>query len=204
MDWKFRLLEQVATGRQLALYDRAKTIVRLNGQVGEVAGTRLRESCPKSDGLLAAMSSFRDGSGFCYDVDGQDALRSLLDRYFGNDVHPSSAEGVLAIFDVEVQKARARSREQRRRRLADALKLPRQVTVTTTIFLRNPDVVAEALDRANGTCESCNSEAPFLRVKTMEPYLEVHHRVPLASGGEDTVENAIAVCPNCHRRLHYG
>ena len=26
----------------------------------------------------------------------------------------------------------------------------------------------------------------------------------LADGGADTVENAIAVCPNCHRELHYG
>ena len=25
----------------------------------------------------------------------------------------------------------------------------------------------------------------------------------LADGGPDTVENAVALCPNCHRRLHY-
>jgi len=34
--------------------------------------------------------------------------------------------------------------------------------------------------------------------------LEVHHKVPLAEGGDDTVENAIALCPNCHRHAHYG
>jgi 5-methylcytosine-specific restriction protein A len=28
--------------------------------------------------------------------------------------------------------------------------------------------------------------------------------VMLAEGGEDTVENALALCPNCHRRLHFG
>jgi hypothetical protein len=28
--------------------------------------------------------------------------------------------------------------------------------------------------------------------------------VPLARGGEDTVENAVAVCPNCHREAHFG
>jgi len=36
------------------------------------------------------------------------------------------------------------------------------------------------------------------------PYLEVHHRVPLAENGEDTVENAVAICPNCHRKAHDG
>jgi 5-methylcytosine-specific restriction protein A len=32
----------------------------------------------------------------------------------------------------------------------------------------------------------------------------VHHRIPLAKGGEDSVDNAVAVCPNCHRKGHYG
>jgi 5-methylcytosine-specific restriction protein A len=34
--------------------------------------------------------------------------------------------------------------------------------------------------------------------------LEVHHKKQLSEGGEDTVENAIALCPNCHREAHYG
>lgn len=48
----------------------------------------------------------------------------------------------------------------------------------------------------------CNSEAPFIRRTNGSPYLEVHHKTPLAEDGEDTVENAIALCPNCHRELH--
>ncbi|MFM0350878.1 HNH endonuclease [Paraburkholderia sp. RL17-347-BIC-D] len=28
--------------------------------------------------------------------------------------------------------------------------------------------------------------------------------MPLAQGGPDTVANAIALCPNCHRERHYG
>ncbi|HXU34436.1 MAG TPA: HNH endonuclease [Thermoanaerobaculia bacterium] len=34
--------------------------------------------------------------------------------------------------------------------------------------------------------------------------MEVHHRIRLAYGGEDTVENAVALCPNCHREAHHG
>jgi 5-methylcytosine-specific restriction protein A len=63
--------------------------------------------------------------------------------------------------------------------------------VVTKSYLRNPDVIVEVLNRAGGFTD-----------KT--PYLEVHHKVQLAAGGEDVVENAIALCPNCHRREHFG
>ncbi|WP_163591073.1 HNH endonuclease, partial [Klebsiella variicola] len=36
------------------------------------------------------------------------------------------------------------------------------------------------------------------------PFLEVHHIEWLSNGGEDSVENAIALCPNCHRQAHFG
>jgi len=81
---------------------------------------------------------------------------------------------------------------------------PEKVEVISIAFKRNADVVATVLDRANGICELCKQDAPFLRAKDNSPYLEVHHKVRLADGGDDTVDNAIAVCPNCHRKLHYG
>ena len=48
------------------------------------------------------------------------------------------------------------------------------------------------------------SDAPFLRAKDNSPYLEIHHWITLAEGGDDTIENACALCPNCHRELHFG
>lgn len=36
------------------------------------------------------------------------------------------------------------------------------------------------------------------------PYLEIHHVKTLATGGADTVDNTVAICPNCHRELHHG
>jgi 5-methylcytosine-specific restriction enzyme A len=38
--------------------------------------------------------------------------------------------------------------------------------------------------------------------KKGEPYLETHHIVWLARGGEDASGNTVALCPNCHRRVH--
>jgi 5-methylcytosine-specific restriction protein A len=96
------------------------------------------------------------------------------------------------------------SREQRLARLKAAPKRPAKVVTSSTAYIRNPDVVAEVLFRSNGTCEGCGSKAPFNRKVDGSPYLEVHHKKHLSEGGDDTVENAIAVCPNCHRREHFG
>jgi 5-methylcytosine-specific restriction protein A len=96
------------------------------------------------------------------------------------------------------------AQDLRLHRLAMAAKYPKRITVTSTAFDRNPDVIAEVLYRAAGVCELCRKPAPFLRLSDGTAYLEVHHRNPLSAGGADTVENAIALCPNCHRRSHYG
>jgi 5-methylcytosine-specific restriction protein A len=107
-------------------------------------------------------------------------------------------------FDQAVACALKDGVAARKARLETAQKLPARRTVTTEIFNRNPDVVAEVLDRAKGRCEVCGKPAPFARRRDGSPYLEVHHRVQLAQSGEDTPDNALATCPNCHRKAHFG
>ena len=70
-------------------------------------------------------------------------------------------------------------------------------------FVRSPQVVAWVLEAAAGDCEYCSLPAPFIKASGI-PYLEVHHVKWLSQGGSDTVTNAVALCPNCHRRFHYG
>ena len=70
-------------------------------------------------------------------------------------------------------------------------------------FKRDPEVIAWVKQRAGGICELCEREAPFLD-KDNQPFLEVHHIIPLADDGPDTVDNAVALCPNCHRACHHG
>ncbi len=96
------------------------------------------------------------------------------------------------------------NQESRKARLKRAPKKPTTTTRSYTSFNRNPDVVAEVLFKAKGVCEICKKEAPFINKSDNTPYLEVHHKQRLSDGGDDTVENAIALCPNCHRKQHYG
>ena len=107
-------------------------------------------------------------------------------------------------FQSSIDRSVKSSREDRLARLAKAAKKPPVVTIVSKSYQRNPDVVVEVLHRAAGQCERCNSAAPFKRRSDGSDYLEVHHKVQLANGGDDTVENAIALCPNCHRELHFG
>lgn len=78
---------------------------------------------------------------------------------------------------------------------------PERKAVSATAFMRDPWVKAYVLKLAAGCCEACGNSAPFTTPLGLD-YLEVHHMRPLAKGGSDRVQNAVALCPNCHRALH--
>lgn len=73
--------------------------------------------------------------------------------------------------------------------------------IETKSYDRDEYVKLYALLRAEGNCQLCERPAPFLK-KDGSPYLEVHHIDYLARGGSDTIDNVVAVCPNCHRKMH--
>jgi 5-methylcytosine-specific restriction protein A len=80
---------------------------------------------------------------------------------------------------------------------------PKKTKISSETYIRDPLVRAWILEHSSGICESCGDEAPFHTETSNLPYLEVHHLISLSNNGADSIENAIAVCPNCHRRLHY-
>ena len=70
-------------------------------------------------------------------------------------------------------------------------------------YARSAAVRAYVLARAVGACEACGRAAPFER-SDGTPYLEPHHTRRVADGGPDHPKWVGAVCPNCHREIHYG
>lgn len=76
-------------------------------------------------------------------------------------------------------------------------------TRTRTTYRRSAYVKEFAHRMAEGVCIGCENEAPF-EDKHGEPFLEVHHLTRMTDGGPDKPENVVAICPNCHRRVHQG
>lgn len=72
----------------------------------------------------------------------------------------------------------------------------------TTVYDRSVYIKEFARKVANGLCQLCDNEAPF-KDKQGNPFLEVHHVHYLSKGGSDTIDNVVALCPNCHRKIHH-
>ncbi|MFT6908210.1 MAG: 5-methylcytosine-specific restriction protein A [Oleiphilaceae bacterium] len=114
-----------------------------------------------------------------------------------SEVESSPFNNVTA-FEVEVESYKSKKVLEK----PDGVSKPKKVSTTVTQYVRDPKVKAWVLKEAKGLCECCSEPAPFIS-SSGEPYLEVHHLRKLAESGSDTIQNCIALCPNCHRQLHY-
>ena len=68
-------------------------------------------------------------------------------------------------------------------------------------YERNTTISAAVKQRAEGKCDLCGNDAPFVD-DLGQPFLEEHHVEWLMNGGSDSLNNAVALCPNCHRKMH--
>ena len=78
---------------------------------------------------------------------------------------------------------------------------PHAREITVRQVYRNPYIKEYARRRANGICQLCGLKAPFCDLDG-NPYLESHHIIWLSQGGQDALNNVVALCPNCHRKMH--
>lgn len=130
-----------------------------------------------------------------------------LRMFLFGDVQPSRAitvfvePGWYAIQAAQVDEAASRSDHDLERIAALAPRTPATATVIAKRFNTSAAVAVTVRRRAAGTCELCKSQAPFFK-SGGEPYLETHHITWLSQGGDDTVHNMAALCPNCHRKMH--
>ncbi|MGO8880521.1 MAG: HNH endonuclease [Desulfomonilaceae bacterium] len=66
---------------------------------------------------------------------------------------------------------------------------------------RSKVVKAFARACANGICQFCGNPAQYNDLDGT-PRLHVHHICYLGEDGEDSIENVVAICPNCHDIIH--
>lgn len=105
-------------------------------------------------------------------------------------------------FKASLDDPRRLSNSEVRDKAATARATPKSSrTAGVVVYSRNPYVAEYAKRRARGKCELCKRSAPFTNASN-DPYLESHHIVWLAHGGADCPENTVALCPNCHRKMH--
>jgi 5-methylcytosine-specific restriction enzyme A len=105
-------------------------------------------------------------------------------------------------FKERVIEASLLSNEELRKRAMNSQPGPvGKRKVFSTYFQRNADVAEHAKRRANGVCQLCENAAPFNDSRG-KPFLETHHIQWLANEGSDTIDNTVALCPNCHRKMH--
>lgn len=79
---------------------------------------------------------------------------------------------------------------------------PHEPKLAQTVVYHRDAYLKETVKRiADGKCQLCGKDAPFVD-NNGEPYLEEHHVKKLADGGTDTIDNVVAICPNCHRKVH--
>ena len=104
-------------------------------------------------------------------------------------------------FDDAVQKAQKKSLDELKKSAEKKQSKASSTTVQTRAFYRDPIIAAYVKKRANGHCQLCGEHAPF-NDQNGEPYLECHHIDWLSKGGMDSIDNCVALCPNCHRKMH--
>lgn len=71
------------------------------------------------------------------------------------------------------------------------------------LYERSRAIRDYVIQRANGHCEGCGAPSPFMGLDQL-PYFEAHHTTRLSDGGVDHPSHVAALCPTCHRRVHYG
>ena len=73
---------------------------------------------------------------------------------------------------------------------------------------RNGGTARSALEASDYKCEVDSSHVTFTSATTNKNFVEAHHLIPMEFQDEfkytlDVPGNIVALCPNCHRKIHY-
>lgn len=85
---------------------------------------------------------------------------------------------------------------------------PEKIYGSTASFKRSEAKAKRSLILAKYKCDLDSSHQSFI-TKNGKPYMEAHHLIPLNAQDDfehslDVDANIVCLCPNCHRKLHFG
>ena len=148
-------------------------------------------------------------------------VRSLVGQKLGYGYGQSSlwyAEGAdefvkqVATYIDSVERASVRVSGTNANAIGDAIndlddysvgsQTPERREFSGTFIVRDNRIRHKVVVRSQGKCEYCG-ELGFERTDGSH-FVEAHHIISLADQGPDTMANVIALCPNHHRRAHFG
>lgn len=136
-----------------------------------------------------------------YDESGNKRLAYVFPLEVLTGMRAVSREAQQALDSQRAKKAKKLSDASLKELAEKGRKTPSTYQQSATQYERNVWVAEYAKRCAKGICQLCMKPAPFENAKGV-PYLETHHIVWLAKGGEDTIANTVALCPNCHKKMH--
>jgi 5-methylcytosine-specific restriction enzyme A len=92
--------------------------------------------------------------------------------------------------------------------LDESIDKPVMVSLLTTSYERNPQKAANAKAIADYKCEFDEEHKTFTSEVNNNQYVEAHHLIPISEQGHfqygiDVEANIVALCPVCHRKIHY-
>ncbi|ADI73261.1 HNH endonuclease [Methanohalobium evestigatum Z-7303] len=100
------------------------------------------------------------------------------------------------IKDLSIEELKQRVRQSKKNSTK-----PDRREVNTETPKRDPYISELAKRMAKGVCQLCGNNAPFYD-RGGNPYLETHHIIRVSKDGDDTIDNVVALCANCHRKMH--
>jgi len=123
-----------------------------------------------------------------------------FEKEFAKEIYLSE-EDKIRIQNEEYKSAKKLSLKDLKKRISIRRKEISKRKSSTIYFDRDPYLAEYVKRLANGNCDLCENPAPFVNKKRI-PYLESHHLIWLSKDGKDELDNTVALCPNCHRKMH--
>lgn len=131
---------------------------------------------------------------------------SVIDHFTNNFIDTEDSEyqdrTYAAYYDSDNDTSNAEfKRGEKKKPISDKNNKP--------TYPRDSKVALCALKLANYKCALDEKHETFISQTTSKNYVEVHHLIPIKYYDEfdadvDNVANIVVLCPNSHRRLHYG